>query len=164
MSTKSKPVIGHWKKMFNSKYLGSWDFEHGKDVTAVVAFVAIEEMHNPSDHQIENKPVVHFKGGLKPMVLNKTNSKIIAKVLKSDNVEDWTGGKLLIGIDSVKAFGEVVDAVRVRPVSPAKKTLDDNRFRKMLESIEAGKFTIQAAREKFDLTKGQIQELENLAV
>jgi len=150
--------------MYNPTYLGSWDFDPGKDIVAQIDFVAIEEMHNPSDHTLENKPVVYFKGDVKPLVLNKTNSKIIAKVLKAEKVEDWAGQKIQLGLEQVKAFGEITDAVRVRPIAPRKNELTDDRFQKMLKSIEDGKFTVKAAREKFDLTKAQIHEIENLAV
>jgi len=89
---------------------------------------------------------------------------MIAKVLKAEKVEDWAGKKIQLGLEQVKAFGEITDAVRVRPISPRKNKLNDDRFRKMLDSIEAGAFTVEAAREKFDLTKAQIHELENLTV
>ena len=52
------------------------------------------------------------------MILNATNMKMIAKVLGSNFVEDWSGRKVWIGTEKVRAFGDVVDALRIRRYAP----------------------------------------------
>ena len=53
------------------------------------------------------------------MILNVARSKSIEKVSGSRFVEDWPGVKIQLYIEhGIKAFGEVVSAVRVRPFKP----------------------------------------------
>ena len=64
----------------------------------------------------------------KPMILNVARSKAIEKVAKSGYFEDWIGVKVQLYIEhGIKAFGDVVSAVRVRPYPPkiAKILCDD---------------------------------------
>jgi len=42
-NSNSKPVTGHWKKMYNPTYLGSWDFDPGKDIVAQIDFARLEQ-------------------------------------------------------------------------------------------------------------------------
>jgi hypothetical protein len=42
--------------------------------------------------------------------------KIIAKVVDSPYIEDWIGKNIVIYSAKVKAFGEVVDALRVKNI------------------------------------------------
>lgn len=91
------------------------------------------------------------------MILNKTNCKAIAKAVGSPYMEDWAGKKVSIYISKVKAFGDMVEAIRIREKAPqAKRKLSDTDFRRMLESIEAGKFSRESAKEKFDLSPEQL--------
>ena len=66
------------------------------------------------------KAVVHWKEpGNKPMILNVARSKNIEKVAGSGYFEDWSGVAVQLYIEhGIKAFGEVVSAVRVRPYKP----------------------------------------------
>jgi hypothetical protein len=69
------------------------------------------------------KAVVYFKERIKPMILNVARSKAITKVAGSKFVEDWCGVAIALYIDdNVKAFGDVVSAVRVRPQKPIIRT------------------------------------------
>ena len=66
------------------------------------------------------KAVVHWREpGNKPMILNVARSKNIEKVAGSGYFEDWPGVTVQLYIEhGIKAFGEVVSAVRVRPYKP----------------------------------------------
>jgi DNA-directed RNA polymerase subunit RPC12/RpoP len=57
------------------------------------------------------------------MILNATNNKTIAKLFKTPYIEQWTGRKIQIYTEKVKAFGEVWDALRIRPFLPVEKEL-----------------------------------------
>jgi hypothetical protein len=59
----------------------------------------------------------------KPMILNATNNKTIAKLFKTPYIEQWAGRKIQIYTEKVKAFGEVWDALRIRPFLPVEKEL-----------------------------------------
>lgn len=106
----------HWKKMTNTNYFGSWDLEAGKDMIVLIKLVRKEIVQNAQGR--EEKPVAYLEGGLKPLILNSTNMKAIAKALGSPYVEDWAGRKIQLYIDHVPAFGEVTEAVRVRDFDP----------------------------------------------
>ena len=113
-----KEVTGHWKKLVSDpKYLGEADFKDGQEIAVTIS--SITEGVVTSTEGRSNKIVVHFKENCKPLVLNVTNSKAIVKVTKKKEVQDWKGHRILLYIDpKVKAFGEIVSAVRVRPYSP----------------------------------------------
>ncbi|WMI80939.1 hypothetical protein [Anaerotignum sp. MB30-C6] len=111
-------VTGHWKKLVSDpKYLGEADFASGQEVTVTIAAVTKESVKN-ADGSAE-KIVIHFVENCKPMILNVTNSKAIAKVTGEKLVEKWKGARIQLYIDpKVRAFGEVVAALRVRPFAP----------------------------------------------
>ena len=68
--------------------------------------------------------VMHFVENVKPLVLNATNNKTIAKLLKTPDIEQWQGKKIQLYVQhGIKAFGDIVDAVRVRDFLPVEKEL-----------------------------------------
>lgn len=111
-------VSGHWKKLVSDpKYLGEADFAPGQEITVTISAVTREAVKN-ADGQAE-KIVVHFVENCKPMILNVTNSKAISKVTGEKMVEKWKGARIQLYIDpKVRAFGEIVAALRVRPFAP----------------------------------------------
>lgn len=107
----------HWKKLTNPDYLGSWAFEPGQEMTVTIASVGVERVTG-ADGKKEDCTVAHFAEDVKPMILNTTNQKMISKVVGSPYIEDWVGKRLLLGVETVAAFGEKVEAVRVRKKAP----------------------------------------------
>lgn len=105
----------HWKKMTNTNYFGSWDLD-GKDMIVRIVEVKQEMIQNAQGR--EEKPVAYLDGGLKPLILNTTNLKAIAKALGSPYIEDWAGRKIQLYTEKVAAFGEITEAVRVRDFDP----------------------------------------------
>uniref|UniRef100_UPI00195858C5 hypothetical protein n=1 Tax=Fusobacterium mortiferum TaxID=850 RepID=UPI00195858C5 len=55
----------------------------------------------------------------KPFILNVTNCKTISTLLETPYIEEWKGKSITLYVQQVKAFGEVVDALRVRAGKPA---------------------------------------------
>ena len=102
------------------EYLGAYSLEDGKDIVLTIDFIRIETVTG-SDGKKEELPVCHWKEDQKGMILNSTNMKMIAKVLGSNYVEDWSGRQIQIGIEKVKAFGDLVEALRVRRYAPKQK-------------------------------------------
>lgn len=108
-----------WKKVVSDPdYLGEADFDEGEEkvvtIDRVVSGVKIKTAEGTSE-----KAVVYFRENIKPMILNVARSKAITKVSGSKFVEDWAGVSIQLYIeDNVKAFGDVVSAVRVRPRKP----------------------------------------------
>ena len=108
-----------WKKIVSDPdYLGEADFSEGEEkivtIDRVVSGVKIKSAEGTSE-----KAVVYFRERIKPMILNVARSKAITKVAGSKFIEDWVGVTIQLYIeDNVKAFGDVVSAVRVRPRKP----------------------------------------------
>lgn len=109
----------HWKKIVSDPhYLGEADFNEGEEKVATIASVSNAETITTTEGKSE-KVVLHFAEPLKPMILNVTNAKAVSKVADSPFVEDWTGVRIQLYIEhNIKAFGEIVSAVRVRPRKP----------------------------------------------
>lgn len=107
----------HWKKLTNPDYLGAYSIENGQDLKLTIDHVTRETVPGPEGKR-EDCSVIHWKENAKPMILNVTNAKMIERLLKSPYLEDWSGKRIQIGAEKVKAFGEVVEALRVRPFLP----------------------------------------------
>lgn len=106
----------------NPDYLGAYSLDDGNgnyaEIIATMQYVKVEKVTG-TDGKKEDCVVAHFsERNLKPMILNTTNMKTLEKLLKSKYIEDWAGRKVIIGVESVKAFGEVVDALRIKKRLP----------------------------------------------
>lgn len=106
----------HWKKLTNPNYLGSYAFDPGEEKIVTIEHVAQEELTG-QDGRTSMCIVAHLVGE-KPLVLNNTNCKAISKLLKTPYIEEWAGHRIILAVQRVKAFGEDVDAVRVKPKIP----------------------------------------------
>lgn len=111
----------HWKKLTNPDYLGAYSLEAGQDIVLTIDRVQVETVTGPEGKK-EECMVCHWAEREKPMILNSTNAKMIQKLLKTPYIEEWSGHKIQIGVEMVKAFGEIVDALRVRSFLPAAET------------------------------------------
>lgn len=110
----------HWKKVVSDpNYIGEGDFQEGEEKVLTIAKVNQAETVQTAEGK-SKKAVVHWKEpGNKPMILNVARSKSIEKVAGSGYFEDWPGVRVQLYIEhGIKAFGDVVSAVRVRPYKP----------------------------------------------
>lgn len=111
----------HWKKLNNPNYLGTYALDPGRDMILTIRSVN-EETVIGSDGKKEQCMVMRFMEPVKPMILNTTNAKTIEKLTGTPYVEEWAGQKIQLYSASVKAFGETVDALRIRPFQPKQET------------------------------------------
>lgn len=111
----------HWKKLTNPDYLGAYALEEGQELVVTIDYVREETVIGP-DGKKEDCTVIHFKDKVKPMILNVTNAKTIAKIYSTPYIEEWVGKKIQLYVAQVKAFGEVVEALRIRPYMPKEDT------------------------------------------
>lgn len=107
----------HWKKAFNPNYLGSYAFQDGEEKIVVIRAVQTEQVTDTEGRK-ESVLVARFEGDEKPLILNKTNCRIIQKLYQTPDIEQWPGKGLILYVAKVPSFGELVDAVRIRPVKP----------------------------------------------
>lgn len=108
----------HWKKMTNTNYFGSWDLPEGKDMIVRIIEIRQEMIQNAQGREEKAVAVIE---GQKPLILNTTNMKSIAKALGTPYVEEWAGRKVQLYSEKVAAFGEITEAVRVRDFDPEVK-------------------------------------------
>ena len=108
----------HWKKLTNPDYLGAYSFNEGEEKILTISRVKQEIVIGP-DGKKEECTVARFVENEKPMILNTTNCKTITKIHKTPFIEEWSGKRIQIYVAQVKAFGEVVDALRIRDKVPA---------------------------------------------
>jgi hypothetical protein len=107
-----------WRKVFNSDYLSSADVEE-KDIILTIKSVSIDDVKG-ADGKNKKCNVARFaETGVKPMILNVTNSKIVKKFAGSRYLEDWKNIPVQLYVDDkVKAFGEVTEGLRIRSQQP----------------------------------------------
>jgi hypothetical protein len=108
---KASPVT-HWKKLTNPHYVGSHDLQPNQEIKVTFEKVVKEQVKTAEGTQ--ECVVGYFVGGSKPMILNKTNMKIITKILETPYIEQWIGKSIILYTAKIRAFGEMVDALRVK--------------------------------------------------
>jgi hypothetical protein len=100
-------------KMFPRRYATGEDFG-GKAFTLTVAKVTSEKMRpQPNAPEIE-KWVIYFKETQKGVVLNRTLAYQIAKILGSDETDNWAGQKITLYPQPMTVAGKKVNAIRAR--------------------------------------------------
>ncbi|HLT42627.1 MAG TPA: hypothetical protein VKZ95_07985 [Sphingobacteriaceae bacterium] len=111
----------HWKKAFNSNYLGAVDLPGYKDIVATIKEVRLEVTKGTKEK--EKKNIAYFAENIKPMILNVENSKTVRALAGGSNfLEDWNDVKVQIYVkEGVQAFGTVTDALRIRNHHPKQK-------------------------------------------
>lgn len=95
-------------EFFPYRFLRADDLKPGVNTVLIEDF-GMEEVRsqNPKDRGKTNEvPVLWLKGFPKAFRLNKTNTKIIVRILGSDNTRDWIGKTIGIYGDSVRIDGE----------------------------------------------------------
>ncbi len=95
---------------FKGSYLKAEDIK-GHRVAVTIETATMEEV-GQGDEKAE-KPVLHFVGKDRGVVLNKTNWARIADLLGSDESDDWEGQRIVLGVERVDFQGKRVDAIRV---------------------------------------------------
>ena len=110
----------------NPNYLGSWDLDELPNRELILTIEQIKDEEVVSAGQKEICTVCHWTDKtFKPMILNVTNKKTICKLYKTKDTEKLKGKTVIIGIEKVKAFGNIYEALRIRPRIPQVKAAAD---------------------------------------
>jgi F420-0:gamma-glutamyl ligase len=97
--------------MYPSNYLGACDLMN-REVKVTIKSVAISELVMVGGKK-EQKPVMHFEGKNKAMVLNKTNATLIARMHGPDT-ESWIGKQVILYPTETKFGRDTVECIRVK--------------------------------------------------
>ncbi len=157
----------HWKKVFNKDYLGSHDLDEGKDLVVTINHIEIREIKDSSGKP-EKRNVAIFGGNIKPMVLNVTNCKTIKAFSGSNYIEEWKGIAITIYSKQIKAFGEEMEALRIRDKQPNiekdKLTPNHNMWTKAIEHLQKPNSTIDDILKRYDVTPDNVEKLQEAAI
>lgn len=105
----------------NPNFLGSWDLEDVSNHELTLTIEQIKDEEVVTNGKTEMCTVCHWTDkAYKPMILNVTNKKALCKLYKTKDTEKLKGKAVIIGMDKVKAFGDIHDALRIRKRIPAK--------------------------------------------
>jgi hypothetical protein len=99
-------------EMIESKYLKQSDV----DADTVVTVEKVGKANvAPKGEEAEFKWLIRFSEFTKPMVLNSTNIKRLAKACDSEDTDDWIGKQVVLYVDpDVEFAGNVVGGLRIR--------------------------------------------------
>jgi hypothetical protein len=156
----------HYRKVFKSDHLGAADLEEmtedGKKLIFTIREVKQEYGAKVAGRKIDAN-IAYFKEGIKPLVLNSTNSKQVSKFAQSKFVEDWANLTIELFIDAnVKLKGEIVGGVRIRPTQPVIKkpelTPDHNRWDEAKEAVKIG--NLDGVVSRFDLSPENLLKIQ----
>jgi hypothetical protein len=117
-SKSGKPLSGHFGLMHPTNYVKAWDL-NGKDVTVIISGIYEEDLVMQGGKR-EKKPALTLKSRAgralgKKLILNKTNSKLIAAATGERMVERWIGKEITIYPTTCKGQkGEETECIRVR--------------------------------------------------
>ena len=111
----------HWKKHFDYRFVSAEELK-GETTLTIKNVIQDEAFSGKYEKDKDGKripimepvTVLKFENAEKGMVLNKTNAKAISTTLKSPFLEDWVGKQITIYPTKVSAFGQEVDAIRVK--------------------------------------------------
>lgn len=129
----------HYRKVFDSPYLSSMDVVD--PITLTVSRVT-QELDKTKKTKDQFNTAYFVEGfirpgeKLKPMILNATNSKMLAKITGSSFIEDWAGTRITVYVERGIKFGrDTVDGLRVMPAAARKVITPDKS--NMWESAKA---------------------------
>lgn len=162
----------HYKKLRDVNYIGAFELmpEDGKTIELVVKITGVkkEELKNAEKTQ---GMVLHLEGQ-KPMIVNAVNAKAITKVAGSPYVEDWVGKYITLYVVKIRAFGENMEALRVRDKAPVfalpELPLNSKTHLGTAEAIKEGKTTLADGlaflQSKYTLSAELIKTLEDAVI
>lgn len=99
---------------FPSRFLKAEDLR-GKKVAVTIKYVEMEKVGE------DVRPVMSFVGKDKVLTVNKTNALMCAKLLGTDDMDEWSGKKIVLRPDVTTFGGKPVDCIRIEG-APAAST------------------------------------------
>lgn len=137
----------HWLQSPNKNYLGHWDLPESGEITLTIESAKWEAVENPVLRQKEEKRVVRFLEDIKPMICNQTNAESIVKSTGVKFMEDSTGCKITLFIDTIvdKRSKEDMECIRVKKTKVVIKnpelTPDHPRWEGAKAAVKTGETT-----------------------
>ena len=155
----------HYRKVFDSPYLSSMDV-----VDPIVLTIARVTQESDKTKKSKDKfNTAYFaereiRPGekLKPMILNATNSKMLAGMMGSPFIEDWCDVRVTIYVERGIKFGrDTVDGLRIMPAPVRKQITPDSG--KLWEAAKAAYIrdgNLSKVLAKADMTDAHVAQLK----
>jgi len=115
--------VRSYKTFFNKDFVHSHELVDKQDKPAdrTATITAVEDEGLIMEGGVENdKMVIQFEETKKKFICNKTNAKLIASSLGTEDVDEWIGKKITLFSDRCKLKGEMVDCIRIRAPKSSK--------------------------------------------
>jgi len=112
----TEKLTGAYQKTLDKTYLGHWDVPEDGDLIVTIDHFEKNELRSGPTAPAEMKHICFFKDA-KPMVVNKTNLKLLAEALGSDKFEDWEGETVALWAAPVPQ-ADSGKGLRFRPYRP----------------------------------------------
>lgn len=160
----------HWKTLFSYDHLGCHDLPDagaGKwhDLTVKIVKIEKREVTGASGKK-EMLAVADLAGGLKPMIVNKTNFRILENLFGIGDYKLFEGKTVTLYAARVEGKGKkIVDGIRIRETLPAKKkkelTPDSPRWEGAKQSLKEGNVSLDQLKETFEITPENLKKLQD---
>lgn len=112
-------MIDSWVKIVDPNFISAELIgTEGAEMVVTIKDIDYAECFDDATKKKVQKQAVFFEE-TKPLVLNKTNAKALKKLFSpnSDNPKDCVGNKVTLKVEKIKAFGQQVDAIRIKEYS-----------------------------------------------
>jgi hypothetical protein len=146
-------TLTHWKKNFNTDYIGAYSLLPGEE--KIVKIISVGQgMVKGSDGKEKECTVAKLENE-KPFILNRTNCKTLTKLFKTPYMEQWFGKRIIVYVDpNVKAFGDTVEALRIKPIEPVLPTLnpESSKWAGAVKALKSGTHTIASIKKSYQIS------------
>lgn len=151
--------LTHWKKLTNPNYIGAYSLQPGEERTVEISKVVREKVKG--DGGKEEECTVAYLTGEKPFILNSTNCKTLTRVFGTPFIEQWAGQRCTIYAAKIKAFGEEMEALRVRSVKPSlpELTPTSDKWTGAIKALAEGKVKLDWILARYILSKENQSQL-----
>lgn len=115
-------MLESWEKVIDPNFISAELIgTSGAEKVVTITNIDFAECYDEQSKKKVQKQTVFFEE-CKPLVLNKTNAKALKKLFSpnSDNPSDCVGHKVILKVESIKAFGKMQDAIRIKEFSEIK--------------------------------------------
>lgn len=113
----------NWKRQSDVKYIGAYSFDDNEIKTLTIKDVNRETVVG-NNGQSSECLVIYFVEPEKPMVLNRTNAKMLDHVCHTTKMSGWIGKKICLGVEhNIRLGRDRVDGVRVLDRQPVMENI-----------------------------------------
>lgn len=158
---ENQQSLTHWKKLTNPDYLGAYSLQPGEERTVEIINVVRKMVKGPDGKQ-EECTVANLRNE-KPFILNVTNCKTLSRIYGTPYIEHWCGKQVIVYAAKVKAFGEEMEALRIKNTLPPLPELypDHPQWKGAIKALSDGTVDMHRILSRFSITEENKALLNN---